>query len=98
MLHQPAAPSGKDPASAYKMRLGAWMFLLYALIYAGFVAINLIRPVAMESIVFLGMNLAVVYGMGLIVFALVLALIYNHYCGKQEALLAGTSNEKGNES
>jgi uncharacterized membrane protein (DUF485 family) len=84
MLHEPAAQSGKDPASPYKTRIGTWMFILYALIYAGFVAINIGRPVLMEREIFGGLNLAVVYGFFLIVFALVLALIYNALCSAKE--------------
>ena len=34
------------------------MFLFYGLFYAGFVAINLIRPLLMEAIGLMGMNLA----------------------------------------
>jgi len=84
MLHGPAVQGGKDYAIAYKMRVGAWMFLLYALVYAGFIIINVTDPVSMENVVFAGLNLAVVYGFGLIVFALVLALIYNQMCAKKE--------------
>jgi uncharacterized membrane protein (DUF485 family) len=84
MFHEPAAKGGKDFASAYKTRLGAWLFLLYALIYAIFVAINVISPVSMEKTVIFGLNLAVVYGFGLILFALILALIYNHMCAVKE--------------
>jgi uncharacterized membrane protein (DUF485 family) len=61
------------------------MFLLYAAIYAAFVAINLLRPLWMEKTVLFGLNLAMVYGFGLILFALVEALIYNHMCSKHEA-------------
>lgn len=87
MLHEPAAKSGPDPAFLYKRRLGAWMFVLYALVYAGFVVVNLVRPGAMEAVLFGGLNLAVVYGFGLIVFALVLALIYSRACGRMEKRL-----------
>lgn len=89
MFHEPAQRSGSDRASAYKTRIGTWMFLVYALIYAGFVAINISRPTLMEAEVLWGLNLAVVYGFFLIVFALVLALVYNHLCGKKEAELDG---------
>ncbi len=44
MLHEPASPSGKDPAAAYKSRLGVQMFAFYTVFYAGFVAINLLSP------------------------------------------------------
>lgn len=94
MLHEPAAQSGKDPAAAYKSRVGVWMFVLYSLIYVGFVAINLVKPLWMEATVLFGMNLATVYGFGLIVFALVQALLYDVMCRRQEALLAD-HGEKG---
>lgn len=95
MFHEPAQKSGKDPATAYKSRIGNRMFLVYALIYAGFVAINITSPRLMEAEVLWGLNLAVVYGFFLIVFALVLALVYNHLCGKKEAELALLDSEKG---
>lgn len=87
MLHEPAAKSGADPAFPYKRRLGAWMFALYALVYAGFVIVNLVRPQAMEKVVFGGLNLAVVYGFGLIIFALILALVYSQACERREKRL-----------
>lgn len=95
MLHEPAAKSGADPAFSFKRRLGVWMFTLYALIYAGFVVINLVRPGAMEIVLFGGLNLAVVYGFGLIVFALILALVYNQACGRREKRLQGGDPQGG---
>lgn len=93
MLHEPAAQSGKDYAIAYKMRVGMIMFLFYALIYAGFVAINVIKPILMEADALFGLNLAVVYGFGLIIFALILALIYNRMCAKKEKELNNNDGE-----
>lgn len=84
MLHEPAARSGPDPIAAYKMKLGVQMFVPYAMIYAVFVVINLVKPVLMETVVLFGLNLAVVYGFGLIIVALIMALIYNAMCAKQE--------------
>jgi uncharacterized membrane protein (DUF485 family) len=95
MLHEPSVTSGPDPAFLYKRRLGAWMFVLYALVYAGFVVINLVRPGAMEAVVLAGLNLAVVYGFGLIVFALLLALVYNRACGRMEKRLQREKPEGG---
>ena len=93
MLHEPATPAEKDPAGPYKMRLGIRMFIFYALFYAGFVAINLLFPLAMGAIVFLGLNLATVYGVTLIIVALIEALIYNHMCNKKENELAQTQSQ-----
>jgi uncharacterized membrane protein (DUF485 family) len=70
------------------MRLGLGMFLFYSLFYASFVAINLISPQAMGVRVFAGLNLATVYGMALIVTALIEALVYNAMCRKKEIELA----------
>jgi uncharacterized membrane protein (DUF485 family) len=93
MLHAPAAQSGPDPASLYKQRLGALMFVIYALIYAGFILINVLNAPVMETTVFLGLNLAVVYGFGLIVTALVMAMIYNSMCNRKERELAAPKGE-----
>ena len=85
MLHEPAPDAGPDPASAYKTRLGLWMCLAYTLLYVGFVWINVATEGrAMQVIVLAGLNLAVVYGMGLIIVALLMALIYNYLCTKRE--------------
>ena len=64
------------------------MFLFYTVFYAAFVAINLISPSTMATIVVAGLNLATVFGMGLIVLALVQALIYNVMCSRKEAEFA----------
>jgi uncharacterized membrane protein (DUF485 family) len=89
MHHGPAQDSGPDPASGYKSNLGVWMFIGYCAIYLGFVLANVLTEgAAMQVVVFMGMNLAVVYGMGLIIVALILALIYNHLCTAKEAELA----------
>jgi uncharacterized membrane protein (DUF485 family) len=89
MLHEPAEKAGKDPAFAYKRRLGVIMFIIYGAIYAGFVVVNIVTPQHMGDIVFAGLNIAVLYGFGLIVLALVLALFYSRACGRKEAELAG---------
>ncbi len=96
MLHKPAEPVGKDLAAAYKARLGIWMFLPYALFYAGFVAINLINPLLMEATI-LGLNLATVYGFALIIIALIEALVYDWLCRRQEKLMNQKSSKEGGE-
>ena len=93
MHHGPAPESAPDPASRYKSRLGVWMFLFYCLVYAGFVFTNVLTEgQAMQIIVVAGLNLAVVYGMGLIGLALILALIYNGLCTAKEKELADPAN------
>jgi uncharacterized membrane protein (DUF485 family) len=92
MHHGPAVKMGKDAAFAIKQRIGGILFLLYFAIYAGFVAINTLSPVTMETIVIFGLNLAVVYGFGLIILAIVSGLLYNRFCNKAEARL---NNDEG---
>ncbi len=72
-----------EKSSAYKTRLGVKMFLVYCVIYFGFVVINSVKPTLMGTNIG-GLNLAIVYGMGLIVLALVMALIYTYFCSKEE--------------
>ena len=93
MLHKPAAQGGHDHAQGYKSKLGVWMFLIYAAVYAGFVALNIISPLTMENTIILGLNLAVVYGFGLIILALILALIYNQACIAKENELNNDDGE-----
>ena len=94
MLHEPAStPKEKDHAIAYKTRLGVQMFVFYALVYAGFVLINIISPILMEKKIVFDLNLAVVYGFGLIILSLVMALIYNVLCVRKEKALNGSSAE-----
>ena len=97
MLHEPAAQSGKDYGTAYKTRLGVIMFVIYAIIYAGFIAINLIDADLTEKIIFQGLNIAVVYGYSLIILALIMAGIYNHMCTSEEKRLKALEEKKGSE-
>ena len=62
-------------------RYGLVLFLIYVVFYAGFVAICAFSFETMR-IEIAGVNLAVIYGLGLIVLALVLAIIYMLMCRK----------------
>jgi uncharacterized membrane protein (DUF485 family) len=83
MDHGPSSDWGQDVTSGYKTRLGLWMFLIYSIVYAGFVVINSVWPKIMEKSIG-SLNLATIYGFGLIVLALVMALIYNSLSSKAE--------------
>jgi uncharacterized membrane protein (DUF485 family) len=103
MLHGEAVKLGKDEAAALKSKIGLILFGVYSLIYAGFVIINTLSPKTMGTRIFLGLNLAVVYGFGLIILAIIMGVIYNHICTKLEDKLnkasetedAGTKKEEG---
>ncbi|MCP4309897.1 MAG: DUF485 domain-containing protein, partial [Bacteroidetes bacterium] len=60
------------------------MFVFYTIVYGVFVAIGVVNYEAMSRIVFGDLNLAVTYGFGLIVLAIILGLIYNMRCTKIE--------------
>jgi uncharacterized membrane protein (DUF485 family) len=62
------------------VRLGLVLFAIYLLLYGGFVLLAAFAPKLMEQTPFAGVNLAVWYGFGLIVAALVLALVYGWIC------------------
>lgn len=80
MLHGPAAKLGVDYASKKKSRLGIILFLVYAILYTIFVIIGVNYSPLLGTRVFSGLNLAVVYGMGLIILAAVMGWIYSEIC------------------
>lgn len=65
-----------------KSRIGIRMTLIYSVIYAGFMFLSVFRPLWMDSTVLLGLNLAVIYGTGLILLAIFFAVLYNQLCRK----------------
>jgi uncharacterized membrane protein (DUF485 family) len=92
MSHGPAADWGTDKSTGIKTRLGIRMFIIYAFVYAGFVILNTLDPAIMETVI-LGQSLSIIYGFGLIVFAVILALIYNAICAKAEAEVTEANEE-----
>ena len=60
--------------------LGMGMFVIYLLLYLGFMGIAAFKYESFASTPFGGVNLAILYGMGLIAGALVLALLYMALC------------------
>lgn len=85
----------EDFGSEYKTKVGLILFAVYGLFYLGFVLINTFAPRSMAMPVFLGINLAVTFGMGLIVLAIILGLVYNRLCTKKEDQLRAEKAAKG---
>jgi uncharacterized membrane protein (DUF485 family) len=84
MLHEPSGQFGLEKASERKSRLGMKLFVFYLIIYAGFVVIGLTKPEIMGNKVLGGQNLAIVYGFGLIILAIIMGFIYNYACTRLE--------------
>jgi uncharacterized membrane protein (DUF485 family) len=91
MLHEPIVELGADHASKRKTRLGLILFLVYAAIYAVFVLLGLFYTETLGVKVIGGLNLAVVYGFGLIFLAAIMGLIYSIICsGMEDQMNGGT--------
>ncbi len=84
MLHEPVAAIGKDNAAAKKARLGVILFIVYTVIYAGFVLIGLTKPELMGLELIGDQNIAIIYGFGLIFLAIVMGFVYNFFCTRME--------------
>ena len=61
-------------------RLGMRLFFIYLVMYLVFVLVNAFSADTMETPAIAGLNLAIVYGFGLIITALVMAFIYGALC------------------
>ncbi|HEY8909462.1 MAG TPA: DUF485 domain-containing protein [Desulfosporosinus sp.] len=92
MSHGPATEWKENQAlDKKKSRLGVLMFIIYTVVYAGFILINVMDNKVMRMTIG-DLNVAIVYGFGLIILALVLAIIYNQICTNAEKV----SEDKGN--
>jgi uncharacterized membrane protein (DUF485 family) len=76
----PNPRAAHDAHVAPNAGLGMGMFILYLLLYLGFMGIAAYNYELFGSIQVGGVNLAILYGMGLIAAALLLALIYMVLC------------------
>jgi uncharacterized membrane protein (DUF485 family) len=65
-------------------RLGLALFAVYLVLYGTFVLLNTFAPDTMAATPWAGVNVAVLYGFGLIGMAFLLALIYGALCGPSE--------------
>ena len=78
--HQPAPPEQEnEQASRHNARLGLVLFFIYFAVYAGFMILNTFSPETMK-LTLAGVNLAIIYGLGLIVLAVALAVVYLVLC------------------
>lgn len=84
MMHVNNTSTEKESLTKRKSALGIRLFFIYLVCYAGFVIIGVYQYELLAIQVFWGLNLALAYGIGLIVFAVILGVVYNYYCTKYE--------------
>lgn len=77
-----SGPAHADSHVSPNSRLGLVLFFLYLAAYIGFMGIAAFKYELFGSTPFGGVNLAILYGMGLIIAALLLALLYMVLCKK----------------
>jgi len=83
-MHVNNTQEEKESLTKRKSALGIRLFFIYLLCYAGFVIIGVFRYELLAVPVFGGLNLALAYGIGLILFAVLLGIVYNYYCSRYE--------------
>ena len=76
---------------SHNARVGFVLFVVYLILYGGFVFLNAFAAETMEATPLAGVNLAILYGFGLILAAFVLALVYGWLAKSEEA----PSSEEG---
>mgnify|MGYP002624654234 CR=1 FL=1 len=80
--HGPApTPKPEDDIGAERRaRTGLALFAIYLLLYGGFMGLSTFFPQTMRSKPLAGITLAVTYGFGLILAAILLAFLYGWLC------------------
>ncbi|MBL6713017.1 DUF485 domain-containing protein [bacterium] len=84
MDEMPVESRQKPPARQKVHRLGMVLFVAYVAMYVGFMGLVLAWPEALSWRPVAGVNLAILSGLGLIVAAIILAVIF---------MLAGTTED-----
>lgn len=85
MEHEPAKEWQNERSQGFKTKTGLIMFAIYIPVYMAFILISVISPKTMATEIG-PLNLAIVYGFGIIILAIVQAVIYNYICSKKEKL------------
>jgi uncharacterized membrane protein (DUF485 family) len=94
MAHGPSSEWKVEKSAKFKTRLGLYMFAAYTFIYFIFILICVFAPKSVGMDVGF-LNLAIVYGFGLIVIAIIMALVYNNIISKREKADEVSEKSKG---
>lgn len=94
MEHGPASEWKEDKSEGFKTKLGLIMVAIYTVVYFTFIIIAVSNPQLMAKDVG-GLNLAITYGFGIIILAIIQALIYNFACSRHEKNNGDSHQDKG---
>jgi uncharacterized membrane protein (DUF485 family) len=94
MGHGPSTQWQAEKSQAFKTRLGLIMFACFTPVYLAFILISVISPSFMAKDVG-SLNVAIVYGFGIIILAIIMAVIYNAICSKKEKQDHPTDGREG---
>jgi uncharacterized membrane protein (DUF485 family) len=83
MSHGPSTEWKAEKSESFKTRLGLIMFAIFSPVYLAFILLCVISPTAVGTDVG-SLNVAIIFGFGIIVLAIIQALIYNFICSKKE--------------
>ena len=83
MEHGPSTEWQVEKSRTFKTRLGLIMFAIFTPVYLAFILISVISPATMAKDIG-SLNVAIVYGFGIIVLAIIQAVIYNAICSNKE--------------
>ncbi|OGN87390.1 MAG: hypothetical protein A2158_03340 [Chloroflexi bacterium RBG_13_46_14] len=97
MAHGPATEWKEDRSVSYKAKLGLVMIAVFAIVYAIFILICVISPKTIANSVG-SLNVAVEFGFGIIILAIIQALIYNFFCSRKEHEYEKADSGKGDDS
>lgn len=94
MEHGPPSEWQEEKSEGFKTRLGLIMVAFFTIIYFAFIILAVTNPQAMANDVG-SLNVAVVYGFGIIIIAIIQALIYNFICSGREKRDGVTEDDGG---
>ncbi len=94
MAHFSSTPPANDePHARRNARYGLVLFIIYSVLYGTFMYLNAFAPWQLQETTFGGVNGAVLFGLGLIATAFLLALTYAWLCRNRERPAAGNTEE-----
>ena len=94
MEHGPPTEWQEDKSEGFKTKLGLVMVVFFTIVYFAFIILAVTNPQAMANDVG-SLNVAVVYGFGIIILAIIQAVIYNLVCSRHEKCNGNTGHDKG---